>query len=134
MSVGPAVKQIAQKVFDSLTDSIRVNVVAGSSSANIGRTVIAKSFVDYTMTPVTTSVYKEIVTSLSDDVNRFQIFDGSGQVIILATGGSGSEVDLLYIQPGGDSFDVFIASGTRVSIKALTASAADNFFIADFLK
>ena len=60
--------------------------------------------------------------------------DSSGQTLKLALGGAGSEVDKFLITPGGNGKIKFrVPSGSRVSIKAVSATASTgeidiNFF------
>lgn len=79
---------------------------------------------DYTSTSVTTAAYTQIDASAANDINRLQIFDSSGQTMLLATGGAGAETDVLYIPPGGIDVDYYIPAGTRISIKAVSATAS----------
>lgn len=84
---------------------------------------------------VSTSAYTELVTALPDDVNELFIFDSSGQTLVLATGAAGFEVDQIYITPGGNgSIELAIASGARVSIKAVSANATAGEINVSFLK
>lgn len=86
---------------------------------------------DYSSVNVTTSAYVQIVASSAAAINRLYIADTSGSAIILATGGAGSEVDQLYIGPGGSDapYELNIPASTRISIKALDASATSGQFI-----
>jgi hypothetical protein len=79
----------------------------------------------YSVTPVTTAAYVQIAASTADEIYRFYIFDSSGSAMILATGGAGSEVDKLYIAPGGNTngYELYVPAGTRLSLKALDTSA-----------
>ena len=88
---------------------------------------------DYTSTGVTTSAYVQLVASTTSAANRLQIFDSSGQTMILALGGAGSEVDTIYITPGGIDIDYAIPASTRVSIKALSANASVGEIDINFL-
>lgn len=88
---------------------------------------------DYSSTSVTTAAYTQIIASTAADIQRIQIADTSGQVVILATGAAASEVDILYIGRGGDDFNIAIPSGTRLSIKALTADADIGDIVINFL-
>jgi hypothetical protein len=85
----------------------------------------------YSVTPVTTGAYVQILASTAAAINRLYIFDSSGSAIILATGASGSEVDQLYIGPGGSDapYELNIASGTRLALKALDTNASVGQFI-----
>lgn len=73
---------------------------------------------DYSATSITDAAWTEIVTSTSVKASKLQIFDSSGAVIKLATGAAASEIELLKITPGGDTYFVTVAAGTRLSIKA----------------
>lgn len=83
----------------------------------------------YTTTAVTTATYLQLVASTTTAVTYLDIFDSSGQAMILATGASGSEVILAYIPPGGDQIAVTIPISTRIAIKALTATAAAGYLL-----
>jgi hypothetical protein len=103
----------------------------GAGSSQSLRAVIAGSSVsdkaryDYTSGTVTTGAYTQLDASLAGDCNSIEIFDSSGETLLLATGAAASEVDLLYITPGGNGrIPVRIASGTRLSVKAVSASAS----------
>lgn len=115
---------------------------AGNSSAQTLRVVVASNQVsiptsvggtaavthvrnDYTSVNVTTGAYVQLVASTGSTVNAVEIFDSSGQTLLLATGAAASEVDQIIIFPGGNGrVPLLIASGTRVSIKALSATAS----------
>lgn len=80
---------------------------------------------DYTSTSVTTGAYVQLVASTTSTTNRIEIFDSSGQTLKIATGAAASEVDLMNIFPGGNGIvDVTIPSGTRVSVRAVSATAS----------
>lgn len=101
------------------TNNIGVVESAGKSSVEVVRN-------DHSSTAVTTGAYVELVASTSGTINRFHIFDSSGEALILATGAAASEVDVAYIPPGGldAPLDLNVASGTRLSVKALTADTS----------
>lgn len=88
---------------------------------------------NYSGTPVTTAAYVQLVASTSAAITHLSIFDSSGQAMILATGAAASEVVQLYIAPGGGEYDLAIASGTRISIKALTATASSGYNLLNML-
>lgn len=87
----------------------------------------------YSGTNITTSAYVQLVASTTSTTNKVQIFDTSGQSMILATGGAGSEVDQVYVPAGGDVFTLQIPAGTRVAYKALTGNATAGYLIINFL-
>lgn len=86
---------------------------------------------NYATGTVTTAAYTQILASTSAATASLWIADTSGSAIILATGAAGSEVDQLYIPPGG--FEGFInlgiAASTRLSIKALDTNASTGQLI-----
>lgn len=82
--------------------------------------------IDYVGTPVTTAAYTTVVASTAKDINTIQIFDSSGETLMIATGGAGSESDLFLIPPGGIDVEVFIAAGTRISVKAVSNNATSG--------
>lgn len=79
----------------------------------------------YSSTSVTTAAYVQIVASSPNvPVNGVEIFDSSGQTLVLATGASGAEVDRLIIFPGGNgAISVQLPPNVRISLKALSADA-----------
>jgi hypothetical protein len=99
----------------------------GRSKAN------SSAYNDYTSTNVTTSAYTQLVASLTSACNEIEIFDSSGQGMILATGAAGAEVDQIFIFPGGNGrVPLKIAASTRVSIKAKTATASVGYIMINF--
>jgi hypothetical protein len=97
----------------------------GLNVSPLGKTAVAKARNDYSGTNVTTSAYVQLIATVgATDVQEVEIFDSSGQTLLLATGGAGSEVDQVYILPGGNGrIPLRIASGTRVAVKAVSATA-----------
>lgn len=88
---------------------------------------VETAFYDYT-TPVTTSAYTQVIASTSANVKQLEIFDSSGQLLVVAFGAASSEVDQFYILPGGNGvIPVKIPAGTRVSIKAVSANASTGY-------
>jgi len=86
----------------------------------------------YSSSPVTTASYVQLVASLSNEVQWIDIFDSSGQGMILATGAAGAENIVAYIPPGGISLNLAIAQSTRVAIKALTGNATSGYLLMNF--
>jgi hypothetical protein len=79
---------------------------------------------DYTSTAITTSGYVQLVASTTSLTSEIEIFDSSGQTLALAVGGVGSEVNQIYIFPGGNGrIPLAIPAGSRVSLKAISATA-----------
>lgn len=110
-------------------DNIVIKAVTNSTpkSSLSGRNKVAQLFNDYTVTSVTTAGYVELIAATTAYVNKLEIFDSSGETLILAVGAAASEVDQFYILPGGNgSVDLFISAGSRISIKAKTATASSG--------
>lgn len=79
---------------------------------------------DYSMTNVTTLAYVQLVASTADIINQLYIFDSSGQTLFLAVGAAASEVDQIYIVPGGNGImNLYIPLGSRISVKAVSGTA-----------
>ena len=103
--------------------------VSGTFSATVsGQIPSGHARNDYSVTSVTTSAYTQLFASTAAVINAIEIFDSSGQTLALAFGTPGSEVDQLYIIPGGNGrIPLSIPLGTRVSIKAVTATASAGY-------
>lgn len=129
---------------DLNTDSLNVNgtisvpggiTVTGGSINTTGKTSVALVRNDYSSVNVTTAAYVQLIASLADSVTALHIFDSSGQTLVLATGAAAAEVNQIYIPPGGnDLIPLTIAAGTRVSIKAVSATASAGELDISFLK
>lgn len=79
---------------------------------------------DYTVNNVDTTTYYELIAATADAYTAIEIFDSSGQTLVFAIGAAASEIDQFIIFPGGNGRIPFtLASGERVSIKALSATA-----------
>lgn len=109
------------------------SVISGLGAA--GKQSVGLARIDYSSTSVTTSAYTTVAASLSDSVTQILFSDQSGQVMVIAVGGSGSEVDKFYIPVGGSGvIDLAIPSGSRVSVKAVTGTASSGDLTMTFLK
>lgn len=83
----------------------------------------------YSSTNVTTSAYVEMISSLSVNASGIFIFDSSGQTLLLGVGSAGNEVVYTLVEPGGNGFvPLFIPKGSRVALKALSATASSGYF------
>lgn len=118
-------------------NSLAVTIASDQSSLPTVQQGMAKSnapiYVSYSSTNVTTSAYVELIASTTAATKRVCIFDSSGQAMIFAVGGSGSEVTQLYVPPGGAEFDLAIPASSRIAIKALTASATSGYILINLL-
>lgn len=81
----------------------------------------------YSTTNVTTAAYVQLVASTSGVTNVLEIFDSSGQTLKIAFGAAASEVDQFQIFPGGNGrVTCTIAAGTRISVRAVSATASSG--------
>lgn len=94
----------------------------------------APVYMSYATTNVLTTAYVTLIASTLGTSSTIDIFDSSGQAMILATGAAGSEVAQYYVPPGGDVFKLAIAVSTRISIKALTANATSGYILLNTLR
>jgi hypothetical protein len=96
----------------------QVGSIAGKSKVNLIRN-------DYSSTNVTTAAYVQLVASTSAVINRLSVFDSSGETLVFAVGAAASEVNQFYIFPGGNGdVDLTIPAGSRLSVKAVSATAS----------
>lgn len=101
------------------------NGAAFSTPSPKGRAYADSARHDYSDTTVTTAAWTELIASTAAEINHLIIFDSSGQTMELGTGAVGSEARALIIPPGGltSGVPLNIASGSRVSIRAVSADA-----------
>ena len=115
----------------AMAASLAVTMASDQSSIPVlskGSTKVGLVRNDYTSVNVTTSAYTQLVASTSAVTNMLEIFDSSGETLVFATGGAGSEVDQFYISPGGNGQIPFtIPAATRISIKAVTSNATVGY-------
>lgn len=98
-----------------------------------GMSAIDRARNDYAASPVSTAAYVQLIAATAAAIKEVEIFDSSGQTLVLAVGGAGVEVDQVYVLPGGNGrIPLSIASGARVSIKAVSALADVGEFTANF--
>jgi hypothetical protein len=96
----------------------------------MGRICMASLSNDNTGTNITTTGYLELSAALPEDTNSFDCFDSSGQMLSLAIGPSGGEVEVIKIPPGGQAgVQQLFNKGQRLSVKALTADATFGTFM-----
>lgn len=113
--------------------TIRVNNLGRIWANTDGRTATNRARIDYSSTSVSTTAYTQLLASTSAIIQEVEIFDSSGQTLFLATGASGSEVDQVYIFPGGNGrIPLYIANATRVAIKAVSALANSGEIAVNF--
>lgn len=90
-----------------------------------GRTVVTTVRNAYATTSVTTGAWVQLVASTSAAIHELEIFDSSGQTLEIGTGAAAAEARLIIVYPGGNGrVPVLVASGTRLSIRAISATAS----------
>lgn len=159
--VPPSVYTIAQGIYDNTVASPTKSVIYGKTTGMGGGYVAVKvnpsgalttettgsvSVTDfprlnsvtlyrnaYSTTSVTTGAYVELIASMPAAVKEVEIFDSSGETLVLAIGDSGSEINKIFVFPGGNGrVPLQIASGARLSIRAVSANATSGEFTANF--
>lgn len=114
----------------TMANSFAVAIASDQSSLTVtagGKTAVNKVRNDYTSTSVTTAAYTQLISAaaFTTACTEVEIFDSSGQTLLLATGGAGAESDKVYIFPGGNGrIPLAIAASTRISVKAVSATAS----------
>lgn len=134
-----------ESTLSSLESKIPANITVASSrllvdgsgvtqpTKEVGLASVGKARIDYT-TPVTTTAYTQVIASTSAEAQELNIFDSSGQTLVLATGAESSEVEQMYIFPGGNgTVKLRIPAGTRIAIKAVSGTANAGEFLINLL-
>lgn len=86
------------------------------------------SVLAYASTNVTTSAYVTLIASAAISCGRLQILDSSTKILKIAIGSAGNEIDICSTAVSGTVvIPYFIEKGTRISIKAVDASATTGF-------
>lgn len=121
--------QQASLQLDSAGNLKTTSATVGTGLAN------APLYKDYSAGSIGTGAYTQLVASTTSAANTIEIFDSSGQLLYLATGAAGAEVNQMIIFPGGNGrVTLQIPAGTRVSAKAITASATSGYLAINFYK
>ena len=119
--------------FDSVNSThkgVKLNSDGSLAVSQSALTVKETIFYSHAV-PVTTLAWTEIVASTSAGFQKLDIFDGSGELLVLGVGALGAEVEVGYITPGGGILEVSIPVGSRLAIKAVSANTADGYLAAN---
>lgn len=116
----------------SLPTTVSTNVGAADASTlrvTEGSRTYADSFnKDYTGGNVTTGAWVQLIASTAAAINLLCITDTSGQVMELGTGSAASETRIFLVAQGWSGcIPIRIASGTRVAVRAITATASTGY-------
>lgn len=121
----------------TMANSVPVTLASDQSTlpvAQEGLAAVNLATIDFTGTPVTSAAYVTLLASTSAAIKKVQIFMGQGSPLILALGAASSEVDQIYIFPGGNGLmELEIPTSTRVSLKAVNTSATEGYILVNFL-
>lgn len=125
-------QQIIQSVLDEAAQALRVTPVTSPAdpayTVALGKPAVDQGFIDYSATPVTSAAYVTLIAATSAAITELEIFDSSGQLMIIAIGAAAAEVDQVYDFPGGNGrIPLEIAAGSRVSIKAASTTASVGY-------
>lgn len=107
--------------------SMPVVIASDQSAVKVTQGLQQRTFIrnDYSSVNVTTAAYVQLIASTAAAYTEIEIFDSSGQTLKLAIGAAASEVDQVLVFPGGNGRIPFvIASGARLSIRAVSATAS----------
>lgn len=90
----------------------------------------------YASTNVTTSAYVQLTAATTVPSTAVIVSDTSGKILKIAIGASGHEVDKLYIGPSelGVRYPLIVPKGSRISVKAIDASATTGYLLLSFTK
>lgn len=101
-------------------------VLSTLSQKSLLKVVEVSSLISASATPIPSVGALTLIASASVNIYRVQCIEDIGEYMALCTGGIGSEVVIAALPLGGGEVDVFIPSGTRISVKSLTGSNIVN--------
>jgi hypothetical protein len=115
--------------FNGVTHKEVLLTTAGAiATEQIPANIVETKRIDYSLTPVTTLVWTQVIASTSGVIQWMDIFDSSGETLEIGLGGVGAEVHLGFVIPGGNRIYEVIPAGTRISIRAVSFDAAVGEF------
>lgn len=103
-------------------------------SSGLARKPVEKFALNTGVTNVTTAAWVEVISATTKPLSFMDVFNQTTKILRIAIGGSGSEVELpVYIYPGISSqvipFDSMIPKGSRISVRALDATANSGYLL-----
>jgi len=115
---------VAVKVNPSGALTVEADV-EGTVQVQNGVTYRNRTRLVYSSTNVTTGAWTQLLASVgATAIKEIEIFDSSGETLELGLGAAGSETSSSFIIPGGNGrIPLQIPAGTRLSIKAVSATA-----------
>jgi len=118
LEVDASTGAIPVSVSENLLDLVGTGVVHSYASGN-----------------VTTATWVELIASTAAQITQLIIGDSGGQVMELGVGAAASEVRILLIPEGGIDvpFNILIAAGSRLSVRAVSATANAGYLVINTL-
>jgi hypothetical protein len=84
----------------------------------------------YSTTNVTSSAYVTLTSNITTSTSNLVIVDTSSELMKLAQGPVGSEVDICAFQGNGypvNISNIYIPAGTRLALKAISGNATSGY-------
>lgn len=106
----------------ALDVNLKTSAISVTTTDN-GYTAVNHARIDYSVSNVTTAAYTTVIAS-TGSAQEVEIFDSNGFTMLLAFGAAASEVDQIYVVPGGNGrIKLKVPASTRISIKAVVQTA-----------
>lgn len=122
--VGGSAVSLGQKAMASSIPVVLSSNQSAIPTSSSGNTPLVFARLTYSSTNVTTSAFVQVLASTPGITNVMEIFDSSGQTLMVGFGAAGFEVNQFIIYPGGNGrITVNIPASTRIAVKALSATA-----------
>ncbi len=119
--------------FVIASDQTAVPISGTVTTSPVYLTCIDKARLDFSTSNVTTAAYVTLDASLAANCKEIEVYNSSIEPLLLATGAAASEVDQMYIMPGGNGRVPFVAaSAVRTSLKAVSATANSGQILINF--
>ena len=120
-----------RKMKDGAGNSLTSSAVGshrGLEEFSLGFNTASFTHNNNTTNNITTTTYVELVTSTATESQEIELSDTSGEVLKIAFGAAGFEVDQFLVIPGGNGrIRLRIPASTRISVKAISANATSGF-------
>lgn len=83
------------------------------------------AYYDYSGGSVTTAAWTQVIASTAADISLLCVTDTSGQVMQIGSGAAAAETRVFLIARGSSAcIPLFIMAGTRISVRAVSATAS----------
>lgn len=88
----------------------------------------------YSATNVSSSAYVTLFASTPTSVSKLEILDSSGQIMKIALGSAGNEMDICTAPVSGTILlPYFLPIGSRLSIRAVATSASTGYSVVSLI-